>query len=270
MTCPRSQKPVSLCPKCMFPAPSTVTLGKEGDTHFTASHTAVSMNFPSAPHFTENYVFPVLPCVYPSLQLYIKASPKMAVEVVVFLTPCLTRGQEARNNGSCATGIHDSLCFPIRRSSTHVVVHRGQDGSRLLGDVNTSEDLCCLRNTWLALGQSLRRQMTTFMKWSTPSSTPPSEGPAGITEIISATHFLHLEAPRESTKVHMAAEDGGSHQAGGDAIDADDVTDNITAATRPLRAVSSTTVKVWSKLVTPVSQSQALQQELFCKCLRSA
>merc|ERR1711972_568252 len=55
--------------------------------------------------------------------------------------------------------IPDALRLPICRDAAHVVVHGWQYRSRLLCDIDTSEDLCGLRDSWETLGKRLWWQM---------------------------------------------------------------------------------------------------------------
>ena len=53
----------------------------------------------------------------------------------------------------------DDLSFPVGGNSTHVVVHGGEHRNRLLGSVNTSEDVSGLDDSWKALHESFGGQM---------------------------------------------------------------------------------------------------------------
>eukprot|EP00760_Papus_ankaliazontas_P024347 PhM_4_TR2254/c0_g1_i1/m.78351 len=79
-----------------------------------------------------------------------------AVRAVHASTGGLTRGEQARNDCVVvATARAHNLAGPERGDATHVVVHRGHDGDRLLGDVDPGERLGGLRDA----GQTLREQV---------------------------------------------------------------------------------------------------------------
>mmetsp|Transcript_69425 Transcript_69425/g.145005 ORF Transcript_69425/g.145005 Transcript_69425/m.145005 type:complete len:556 (-) Transcript_69425:101-1768(-) len=65
--------------------------------------------------------------------------------------------QETRDDGALL--VLDHLCLPIGGDASHVVVHGGQDGSGLLGHIDTGEDLGSLGDAGQSLGQGLRGQV---------------------------------------------------------------------------------------------------------------
>mmetsp|Transcript_21841 Transcript_21841/g.33823 ORF Transcript_21841/g.33823 Transcript_21841/m.33823 type:complete len:461 (+) Transcript_21841:361-1743(+) len=72
----------------------------------------------------------------------------------------LTASEKASDLLIIAVGILlEGLSLPVSRYTTHVVVDSGQDGDRLLGGVDTGEDMGGLDDTRESLHKSLRRQV---------------------------------------------------------------------------------------------------------------